>query len=146
MMSFLNLVLCSSVYVHAWKHVGVRFSYCVHRSLHMYLMLEWRFTLQWLRDITAIYWATRDRAHWGFIGRPNKNAQISCSYNIKQNHDITLNQKIELRWSEDHRASENTLHSFQSWSGTLYWPSQINIKTSYCNKACCLAELHSMWL
>lgn len=65
------LCMCVCVFLYAFVHV-----LCARRFFSVYnaacvcargcLMWGWGFTLQWLRDITAIYWATRDWAHWDF--------------------------------------------------------------------------------
>lgn len=40
---------------------------CTHVRLRLHVFYAgWRFIPQWSRDITAIYWATRDWAHWDF--------------------------------------------------------------------------------
>lgn len=75
-----HLCACVFIFVCAWEFVSVHVyifftvsvhSMCAHESLCIHVFyVGWGFTLQWLRDITAIYWATRDWAHWDFYRAP----------------------------------------------------------------------------
>lgn len=59
------IVFMRSVYVY-WLHECTG---CAHTRLHINLLqMQRRFIQQWLRDLTAIYWAARGLAHCDFYG------------------------------------------------------------------------------
>lgn len=126
----ISFAVMMSFWVCLYTRVGVCLclrSVCAHRCLHMHVFyVGWRFIPLWLRDITAIYWATRDWAHWDFHRASRRNVQISCSCIIKQ---TLRSKKIELGWSENHRTSLTQCIHFQNITvrDTLF-TSRINVK------------------
>lgn len=85
---------------------------CVRTCVCVYCVLSvgWLFILQWLGDITAIYWAIRDWAHWDFY-RPTQMCKSDAHALLKQ---TLRNSKTQLGQSENHthKKSFNAMHSF----------------------------------